>query len=194
MTNDFSDIESDFKELRKFILNDLDILLRSPVGGNYAAALIITTACEVLGPLRYENNGEREFFKEYLTPEEWKPVAQYIYNAIRNGLAHSFATKTIIQVNNSAIEIGISWRDKPHFKFDSVNSTVYINIRELSESLRVAFDKYQEELIGNCNLCAQYSKKRIKKRTVGVENLDERREWLKLMDSSNVPTHNNTFK
>jgi len=59
VSNCFDGIKEEFYELRNFILGDLRILLDSPVGGNYAAALLITNACEVIGPLRYENNGER---------------------------------------------------------------------------------------------------------------------------------------
>jgi hypothetical protein len=166
----FDSIKEEFYELRDFILVDLRILLGSPAGGNYAAALLITTACEVVGPLRYENNGEREFFKNYLIPETWRPVAASVYDALRNGLAHSFATKTIMQINGSPVEIGVSWKDKPHFKYDATEATVYINVRELSEALERAFEAYENELANQSDLCDLFRKRRQRKRTVDIQD------------------------
>jgi len=49
----FDDIKGDFLELKGFVLSDLEIITSAPRGGNYAATLLITTACEALGTVRY---------------------------------------------------------------------------------------------------------------------------------------------
>ena len=184
----FNDIKDDFCELRDYILNDLRILLESPVGGNSAAALLITTACEVVGPLRYENSGEREFFKNFLVPDDWRSVAASVYDAMRNGLAHSFATKTIMQINDLPVELGISWKDKPHFKYDHREASLYINIRELSKALEKAFKAYEKELSTRRELCDLFRKRRQKKRTIEVQSQNERQEWKKLLMEQSVIT------
>lgn len=183
MINCFDEIENDYHELRDFILNDLSLLLNSSKGGNYATTLIIATACEVLGPLRYQHNGEREFFKNYLTPEKWRPVAFSIYDALRNGLAHSFSPKSLVQINGTTLEVGISWKEKPHFTYDQSSSVIYINVVQLATSLENAFNIYENELRTNSELCNQYKTKRNKKRETNIHNQKEKNEWLKLIKS-----------
>ncbi len=181
----FDAIKDDFTELRDFFVNDLRILLQSPIGGNYAAVLVTTTACEVLGPLRFENNGERTFFREYLVPNAWRPLAGSLYDALRNGLAHSYATKTIVNIDGLRVELGISWQEKPHLRFDSEASTVYINVRELVQTLILGFETYENELKSEQELCERFRMRREKKRIVNVPDA-ERQAWKKLVSSQVV--------
>src|SRR5262245_55326063 len=120
----FGQISVDFLELKNYILHDLDIITSSPHGGNYAAALLIVTACEAAGTVRYgKRDGGVDFFKEYLLPKKWKPVSKSIYNALRHGLAHSFFTKAILKATDKPIELGISWRRENHFEYDPGSAT-----------------------------------------------------------------------
>lgn len=48
MVLEFDEINEYFLELKAFVLNDLGIITNATIGGNYAAALLITTACEAL--------------------------------------------------------------------------------------------------------------------------------------------------
>lgn len=105
MSGSFDLIEKEFYKLRDFVLNDLALLVILPKGGNYAAALLVATACEALGLLRYESGKGDEFFKNYLVPERWRPVASTIFDALRNGLAHSFETKVIVQIDGRGQEV-----------------------------------------------------------------------------------------
>jgi len=180
---DFDSISHDFYQLRDFILKDLSILLESPIGGNYATALLITTACEVVGPLCYRNRGALEFFKNYLVPVVWQMVATSLYDALRNGLAHSFATKTIMQINGSSIELGVSWKEKPHFKYNRDEATIYINIPKLAEALKRALEVYESDLKTNGELRDLFRERRQKERHVNVINSDEKREWRRIITS-----------
>ena len=184
MANTYDDIKDDFEELRDFFKNDLRILIQSSVGGNYAAVLVATTACEVLGSLRFENNGEREFLRMYLLPETWHTVASSLYDALRNGLAHSYSTKTILQINGTDLEVGISWSEKPHLQFDDQRSVLYINVRELAQRVIEALATYEAELKTRPELCALYTKRRQKKRTINVHTSGERDAWKSLLSSN----------
>lgn len=184
----YDDIKDDFEELRGFFKSDLRILIQSPVGGNYASVLIATTACEVLGPLRFENNCESEFFREYLLPAAWREVGPSLYDALRNGLAHSYTTKTILQVNDVNLELGISWSEKPHLKFNSQHSVLYINVRELAQRVYEALISYETELKEQPQLCALYEKRRKRKRTINVHTLSEREAWATLLLSNEIVT------
>jgi hypothetical protein len=181
VSDSFDLIEKEFYELRDFVLNDLDLLINLPKGSNYTAALLVATACEVLGRLRYESGKGDEFFKNYLVPENWRPVASTIFDALRNGLAHSFATKVIVQIPGKELNLGISWKEKPHFVYDAKESCVYLNVRNLSYALRHAFEQYETELRTDTNLCELFRKRRRKKMTINVRNDAERQEWERLL-------------
>lgn len=89
MAISYQAIEKDFRNLRDFILNDLELILSHQTGGNYSAILLITAACEAVGRLRYgARNGGGHFFREYLLPPEWSTVGNFLYDGLRNGLSH----------------------------------------------------------------------------------------------------------
>lgn len=187
MTITYDDIKDDFEELCGFFKNDLRILLQSSVGGNYATVLVATTACEVLGPLRFDNHGNHKFFSKYLLPETWKAVAPSLYNALRNGLAHSYATKTILHINGANLELGISWSAKPHLQFDHQHSVLYINVRELAHQVNEALATYEAELKAEPQLCARYKDRRQKRQTINVHT-SELETWKALISSSAIVT------
>jgi hypothetical protein len=84
----FNEIKDDFLELQGFVLTDLGIITNAPKGGNYAAALLITTACEALGTLRYgKKDGGVDFFENYLLPGQWRMVSKSILRRIKEWLS-----------------------------------------------------------------------------------------------------------
>jgi len=186
----FDAIESRFRELRDFVLNDLNLLLGSPRGGNYAAALLIATACEALGHLRYESGGGSKFFEEYMLPENWRPVSDSLFNALRNGLAHRFAPKVLLQVNSGPIELGISWREKPHLRCDQEKGCVYLNITNMAQSLALAFEAYDSQLREDPVFRDRFDQRWGKGRVVEVQDATERHAWRQLLshNSASQPT------
>lgn len=180
----YEDIKEDVAELWSFFQNDLSILIRSPVGGNYAAVFLATTACEVLGPLRFISNGDREFFRNYMVPASWREVASSLYDALRNGLAHSYATKTILNVNGGDLELGISWSKMPHLSFNEQKSVLYINARDFAEKVTAALVEYQSELQAQPDLCALYAERRLKKRIINVHTPVEHEAWKALLSGN----------
>lgn len=182
MAVEFNQIKDDFLELEGFVLNDLGIITNVPKGGNYAAALLITTACETLGTLRYgKKDGGVDFFENYLLPERWRVVSKSIYEALRNGLAHSFSTKVIVNASDKPIELGISWSKEPHFSYDSSRSVLFLNIQRLSKDLRGAFSRYQSELQQDADLRDRFVGWRKKQRVYQVQNEGEREKWNALV-------------
>lgn len=182
MVVEFDTIKNDFLELEAFVLNDLGIITNSPKGGNYAAALLITTACEALGTLRYgRKDGGVEFFANYLLPERWRVVSKSIYDALRNGLAHSFSTKTLISASEKPIELGISWTKENHFSYEASRSVLFLNVQQLANDLRGAFSRYKSELQQNTELRDTFFRWREKQRTYQVQNESEREAWNALL-------------
>jgi hypothetical protein len=168
--------------LEGFVLTDLGIITNAPKGGNYAAALLITAACEALGTLRYgKRDGGVEFFENYLLPKQWRVVSQSIYHALRDGLAHSFATKVIVHTSDKPIELYISWSEEAHFSYDSNRSFLFLNIQQLSKDLCGAFSQYQSELQQHADLRDTFIKWRKKQRVYDVRNKSEGEKWNALV-------------
>jgi hypothetical protein len=156
-------IEESFQQLRSFILKDLDLIISQPSGGNYSAVLIVMTGCEVLGRLRYgRSDGGREFFKEYVLPDHWKGVSVDLWEALRNGLVHGYATKNILQVEDKPVEVVISWMNERHLSYNDEQRSLFINVKTLFDAFRQAFDRYEDDLKSNTDYRKKYMT-RIKK-------------------------------
>jgi hypothetical protein len=178
----FENIKDEFSELKNFVLYDLNLITSASQGGNYAAALLVVTACEAAGTLRYgKNDGGLDFFRDYLVPEKWRPVSKSIYGALRNGLAHSFLTKAILKAADNPIELGISWSKENHFEYDPGRATLFINVQEISKKLKEAFQRYEEELKKHAELRNQFIKWRKKQRVFEVTDQKEKKAWKTLV-------------
>lgn len=143
--------------LRTFVLHDLEVMGRQDEGVNYAAVLVILSACEALGALRYgRDNAGATFFQEYLLPAQWKAVAQDLWNALRNGLAHSYDTKSVLQLG-VPIELAISWRERDHLTYDLTTNQLFLNVQEMIRALGDAFDRYEQELRDDTKLGSDFN-------------------------------------
>ena len=174
----FETIAESFRRLRKFVLHDLELIVSEATGGNYAAVLLVTSACEALGRLRFgTESGGNLLFRDYLLPNDWQPVAGHLYDALRNGLAHGYAAKTIVQVGDRPVELVISWREKEHLSFAAEQSQLFINVQVLAEALGEAFDRYEKELRSRPELRERYRRWVRKKAEVHVTRPRDQEVW-----------------
>ncbi len=119
MEGSYEDIRSTFEKVRDYFTYDLKLLSSQERGGNYITGFLIACACETHVRFRYGTNAKGEqFFSEKMLPDEWKPVAPSLFDAIRNGIAHCYETKPI-RIGDKLLGIGISWRQQPHLQFSS---------------------------------------------------------------------------
>ena len=134
-----------FDQIKDYIVSDLDRVIEQTDGGNYIAAALITCACDALSTLKYggENRGDR-FFKELL-PTTWQPVAKPLYEAIRNGLVHTYDTR-LICIGEQEIEVVISWGRKPHLRLSDDGRQLYINVKNLSRDFKSALNRLEADL------------------------------------------------
>ena len=140
------------------------------------------TACEALGSLRYgKKDGGSDFFENYLLPKKWRIVSRSIYDALRNGLAHSFSTKVFISAPDKPIELGISWGKETHFSYDSNCSVLFINVLQLSNDLRNAFSRYKTELQQAPELRDLFVVWRKKQRFYKLQNINDIFNWKMLI-------------
>lgn len=154
----FGEIEEEFLRLKNFLTADLKLILEPGTGGNYISAALIACACDALTWLisGKKNKGE-EFFTRHLLTPQWAPVGKTIYDAVRNGLVHSYETKDIV-VGGTRIRLGISRKEKPHLTFDAAEGILYLNVQQLTRDLLTAIDEYQDRLKDDENLRAAFRK------------------------------------
>jgi len=138
-------IRCEVERVRGFITTDLDVIVNQDTGGNYLAASLITCACDAVSHLKYgrRNSGEA-FFAEVL-PDCWKPVARGIYGALRDGIVHTYETKTIV-AGSRRLEIVISWRERPHMHLSQSGDHIYVNVYQLAQDLKRALLRFEADL------------------------------------------------
>lgn len=171
----YETICNEVERVRGFIITDLDLVVNRDIGGNYLAASLITCACDALAHLKYGclNNGEA-FFAELL-PDCWKPAAAGLYGAIRDGIVHSYETKTIV-VGSRRLNVVISWRAKPHMHLSPSAEDIYVNVFELAQSLKRALVQFEADLKTNGNLRDTFYQAMRKDREYYVQQAD-RQSW-----------------
>jgi len=147
----YSRIKTRFKRVRRFLTNDLKLLVIQPSGGNYLAAFMIACACDTIAWFRYGTNRGDSILAENLLPPAWRPVAPSIYDAMRNGIAHRYETK-ILLIGDKRVEIGISWKKKPHLRFSRNRKVVFLNIQTLAQQVFDMLNAYEQELKTDASL------------------------------------------
>jgi hypothetical protein len=145
MAVQYNTIRAEVDRVRDFITTDLDLIVKQDIGGNYLAASLITCACDALSYLKYGSANRGELFFAELLPDPWKPVADGLYDAIRNGLVHVYETKTIV-VGSRHLNVVISWRAKPHMHLSPSGSDIYVNVLQLAQDLKIAILRFEADL------------------------------------------------
>jgi hypothetical protein len=116
----------------------------------------VLASCDALGTLRYGGRGGEQVFGRCL-PDEWEPVADILYDALRNGLVHGYDAKLIV-AGGSRIGFAIGWRGSSrHMQFTTRDRDVlYVDGPSLVHALRRVFDEVERELRGDPQLCDDY--------------------------------------
>jgi hypothetical protein len=75
--------------------------------GNYLAASLITSACDAISYLRSGRRNRGDLFFTEILPDLWKSIAKTLDDAMRNGIVHTYETKTI-SLDSRCMDIGVS--------------------------------------------------------------------------------------
>jgi hypothetical protein len=185
---DWATIEPRFTRLRDFVLTDLEGFGENEEGGNFALVALVLTACDALGNLRIGGRGDGWRVFERCLPDEWKPVADILYDALRHGLIHDYDAKLVID-EKATISFAIGWYRESadlHMKFVSGERNVlYIQAQSLVGSLREAFDAIEDELRADAELRDQFLTRDRKGREVHVRANDAER-WRTAVSKAGV--------
>lgn len=177
----YSTIQAEFERIRDFVIKDLRILIENEVGGNYLSISLITCACDALARFNYgqKNRGDLFFTQKMLSPE-WQPVGKCIYDAMRNGIVHSYETKAI-SLDGRRLTLGVSWKDKDHLSFSTDKTCLYMNVQVLAENLEQALKEFEQELISSSSAREKFYKAMRKDRIQDVKNREELKEWARIL-------------
>ncbi len=140
-------LQQELGRLRRWIMTDLDRMLQVDPGPNYAAALLIVIATEGLS--RLLSRDPHSIFVQYLinSPKVTSAMALDVWDALRNGLAHIYDTKTL-KTRTSDLEIIVSWGKKKHLGVSHNPKRLYVNVRTMRNLLFKAFRSEESRLGG----------------------------------------------
>src|SRR5579871_5919144 len=107
----YADIKQEFDVSLGYVRQDIRWLLQSGSSLNYTVALLIGCGCEMLAAAAKGDKHRRGEYvlAELLPPGDWRLLADTLYTALRDGLAHGFDTKHLV-VDGKPIQIYMTWR------------------------------------------------------------------------------------
>jgi hypothetical protein len=141
----FRDIEDEFNQTFGYVRQDIRAILRNDLRLHYTITLLVCCACEMLA--WHQGVPEHHVFTPLLPKtEHYRTIGKTLWEALRNGLAHSFRPQTI-EIGDDKWRFSISSGSNP-----VVTATpgdphwIHLNVRGLSNELISHIDTYEQEL------------------------------------------------
>ena len=181
MAVDFHAIEQRFREIFGFIQEDLSRIIQVEPDVNYAAAALIACACETMARYRNASGEGGEAFATLLPGGIYQTAAKTIYNALRNGLVHSYEAQDI-EFNGSLVGLAIAWQETPHLSFlrNEGKPHLVLNMRELCKRLSEQIDSFRAELMADANARDRFFTQSRKDRVHTAGTPQEVQAWKEL--------------
>jgi hypothetical protein len=182
MAVQYETIRAEFERLRDCVTTDLDLIIKQPTGGNYLAASLITCTCDAIAYLWYGQPNKGDLVFAHLLPDLWAPVARNLYDAIRDGVVHTYETKSII-LGARRLNLVISWGAKPHLNFSPSNNDLYVNIQRLARSLKDELGRFEADLKANADVRDTFYKSMRRDRELYPTQTEAKR-WEELLSQA----------
>ena len=183
MAIDFRAIEQRFGELFGFIQQDLSRIIQLEPGVNYAAAALVACACETMAKYRNASGEGGDAFATLLPSGIYQTISKTIYNALRNGLVHSYEAQDI-EFNGSRVGLAIAWRETSHLTllFKEGKPHLVLNMRELCERLSEQIDSFRAQLMADASARDRFFTQCRKDRVQTAGTPQEVLAWKALAD------------
>jgi len=162
----YADIRQEFDESLGYIRNDVTALCEDERRSlNYTVALLIGCGCEALADAGQYPSKERAF--EELLPVAWRPLAKKLYDAVRNGLTHSFDTKHIC-IKQQEVQIHFFWHATRVIQITETNGfdRLCIGTRLLAAKLCANIDQFRKRRQTDDAACLRFKEAARRDRTV----------------------------
>jgi len=111
----------------------------------------------------------------------YQTVARTIYNALRNGLVHSYEAQDI-EFDGSSVGLAIAWRETPHLSvlLKDGKPQLVLNMRELCERLSEQIDSFRAELRADANARDRFFTQCRKERVHTAGTPEQVQAWKEL--------------
>jgi hypothetical protein len=139
-----------FDALRSSLENNMKHVYRldqvnESQAGHYPVAIMVLVGAEALSHLQGRNDGA--VFVEMMAVHDVEALlAQKLFDALRNGIAHWWDTK-FLDVGSEKVELFISWEKQRHLTMSE--GRLYLNAWTMWEDLQSALAKYAVVLESN---------------------------------------------
>ena len=163
----YTDIKREFEESLGYIRNDIAALCADEHKTvNYTVALLIGCACEALADAGAYASKEQAF-ADLMPDDDWRKLAQPLFNAVRNGLAHSFDTKPLF-VNGQEVQIHFNWHAQRviDIRHGHGLDRLHIGPRLLAARLCGKIDAFRAKLQQDNAACQKFRDALLRDRTV----------------------------
>ncbi len=138
-------VKAEFAVTLGYIRQDIKWLLDKNSDLNYTIGLLIGCGCEMLAACAGDRKrlGEK-VFAELLPSGDWQLLAERLYTALRDGLAHGFDTKHLV-VDGVEHQIFLSSHGRGGLGFarDSQGVGLHIDLRVIAEGLCTEIDEFE---------------------------------------------------
>ena len=178
----WKEIEDEFKHSLGYVRGDIKWLIDRNSGLNYTIALLIGCGCEMLAAAEGDIRGRRgeRAFAELLPPGDWRLLADRLYSALRDGLAHGFDTKHI-DIDGKPVQIYISSHYQETMAIVRMGTSVglAVGIKPLAVAFCDKIDQF-EELLKRDEAARRVFKTAIEYQRTLLLNTNERAVWDRL--------------
>lgn len=129
----------------------------------YLAALLLSVASEALSRLAGRRKKDAVFYDVLLDNKKiGKELGEKLFDAVRNGLAHAYDTKTFV-IEGQEFVIVVSWKHYPHLKvicesWLNGRPGICLNVHEMWERLDTYLTKVESEMQQDAALCRRVQK------------------------------------
>lgn len=185
----YNEIKEEFDNSLGYIRNDITAIRQGAATINYTVMLLIGCGCEMLAATLGDRKrrGER-VFAELLPPGDWRLLADSIYTALRDGLAHGFDTKHL-DVGGTLIQIQVSWSNANACEIIQTPKGPWlrIGVSPIATALIAKINEYEKLLQAPANEEARvlFKKSCDQQRTKPL-NQHERAAWTRLMTAAGL--------
>ena len=177
--------KQEFAESLGYIRGDINWLIEHDSGLNYTIALLIGCGCEMLAACGGDKNrlGEK-VFAELLPAGNWQVLADRLYGALRDGLAHGFDTKHLF-VDGKEHQIYLSVRGTQDIRVIKTTRGVglHIGIRCLAEALCAKITDFEAHLEHDEDVQQRFMKARQRPADL---NMTEAAAWRNLVTVAGI--------
>ena len=142
------DIKTEFDESLGYVRQDIRWLQQHNSDLNYTVALLVGCGCEMLAAAGGDKRRRGEaVFAELLPVGDWRLLANRLYTALRDGLAHGFDTKHL-DVDGQAIQIHISslYQEVIAIQRFDKGLRLWVGVEHLADALCAQIDKFENVL------------------------------------------------